>query len=92
MALAAASGIVDVLWWASRPYTAYQTEAVARGDVEATVTAIGTLQPRRYVDVGAQVSGQIKALHVALGDEVKQGDLLVEIEAMALHALEESPC
>lgn len=80
MALAAASGIVGVLWWASRPYTAYQTEAVARGDVEATVTAIGTLQPRRYVDVGAQVSGQITRLLVAPGTTVEKGALLVEID------------
>jgi macrolide-specific efflux system membrane fusion protein len=80
VALAAASGIVGVLWWASRPYTAYQTEAVARGDVEATVTAIGTLQPRRYVDVGAQVSGQITRLLVAPGTTVEKGALLVEID------------
>lgn len=80
MALAAASGIVGVLWWAGRPYTAYQTEAVARGDVEATVTAIGTLQPRRYVDVGAQVSGQITRLLVAPGTTVEKGALLVEID------------
>ncbi len=32
------------------------------------------------MSVGAQVSGEIKALHVALGDEVRQGDLLVEID------------
>ncbi|MBV7418772.1 efflux RND transporter periplasmic adaptor subunit [Comamonas sp. CMM03] len=80
VALAAASGIVGVLWWASRPYTAYHTEAVARGDVEATVTAIGTLQPRRYVDVGAQVSGQITRLLVAPGTTVEKGALLVEID------------
>ncbi|MDH1702484.1 efflux RND transporter periplasmic adaptor subunit [Comamonas terrigena] len=80
VALAAASGIAGVLWWASRPHTAYQTEAVARGDVEATVTAIGTLQPRRYVDVGAQVSGQITRLLVAPGTTVEKGALLVEID------------
>src|SRR5690606_6865168 len=41
----------------------------------------GTLQPRDYVDVGAQVSGQLKILHVDVGSEVKQGDLLAEIDA-----------
>jgi len=80
VALAAASGIAGVLWLASRPHTAYQTEAVTRGDVEATVTAIGTLQPRRYVDVGAQVSGQITRLLVAPGTTVEKGALLVEID------------
>jgi len=80
VALAAACGITGVLWWVSRPHTAYQTEAVARVDVEATVTAIGTLQPRRYVDVGAQVSGQITRLLVAPGTTVEKGALLVEID------------
>ena len=35
-----------------------------RGDVEQTVTALGNLQPRDYVDVGAQVSGQLKRINV----------------------------
>ena len=58
----------------------YETIAVGRGTVEAHVTAIGTLQPRRYVDVGAQVSGQVTRLHVQPGTEVKKGQLLVEID------------
>jgi membrane fusion protein, macrolide-specific efflux system len=59
----------------------YTTEAVARGDIENLVTATGILQPRDYVDVGAQVSGILKKLHVEVGDEVKVGDLLAEIDA-----------
>lgn len=53
---------------------------VRRGNIEALVTATGVLQPRTYVDVGAQVSGQLETLHVQVGDEVKQGDLLAEID------------
>ncbi|QKZ04405.1 MULTISPECIES: efflux RND transporter periplasmic adaptor subunit [Pseudomonas] len=53
---------------------------VARGNIESSVTALGTLQPRQYVDVGAQASGQIRTLHVEVGDTVKQGQLLVEID------------
>src|SRR5690606_24427077 len=41
----------------------------------------GILQPRDYVDVGAQVSGQLKTLLVEVGSEVKKGDLLAEIDA-----------
>lgn len=41
---------------------------------------MGTLQPRRYVDVGAQVSGQVNRLYVEPGDEVERGQLLVEID------------
>jgi len=53
---------------------------VTRGDIENSVTALGTLQPRRYVDVGAQASGQIRKIHVEAGDQVQEGQLLVEID------------
>ena len=56
------------------------TVTVTRGNIENSVTALGTLQPRRYVDVGAQASGQIRKIHVEAGDQVKEGDLLVEID------------
>ncbi|VVO19102.1 efflux RND transporter periplasmic adaptor subunit [Pseudomonas fluorescens] len=56
------------------------TVQVSRGDIESSVTALGTLQPRRYVDVGAQASGQIQKIHVEAGDQVKEGQLLVEID------------
>lgn len=56
------------------------TVAVTRADIESSVTALGTLQPRRYVDVGAQASGQIRKLHVEAGEPVRQGQLLVEID------------
>lgn len=53
---------------------------VERGAVEDSVSALGTLQPRDYVDVGTQVSGQLRTIHVGIGDQVKQGDLLAEID------------
>lgn len=56
------------------------TVQVTRGDIESSVTALGTLQPRRYVDVGAQASGQIRTIHVEIGAEVQKGQLLVEID------------
>lgn len=62
----------------------YATAVVSRGDIEDTVTALGNLQPRDYVDVGAQVSGQLKKLYVNLGDRVKQGQLLAEIDPRVL--------
>lgn len=68
------------IWWPGRGAPAYDTVPVARADIEATVTAIGTLQPRKYVDVGAQVSGQVNRLYVQAGDTVKKGQLLVEID------------
>ena len=68
------------LWWGSRSRVEYQSASVQRGDVESTVTAIGTLQPLTYVDVGAQVSGQITHLLVSPGAKVEKGALLVEID------------
>ncbi|MCK6188524.1 MULTISPECIES: efflux RND transporter periplasmic adaptor subunit [unclassified Pseudomonas] len=56
------------------------TVTVTRADIESSVTALGTLQPRRYVDVGAQASGQIRKIHVEAGDQVQEGQLLVEID------------
>ncbi len=58
----------------------FTTVQVRRGDIESSVTALGTLQPRRYVDVGAQASGQIRKIHAEAGDAVKEGQLLVEID------------
>ncbi|MFZ1990273.1 MAG: efflux RND transporter periplasmic adaptor subunit, partial [Alphaproteobacteria bacterium] len=68
----------------------YVTAQVSRGDIENTVTAVGNVQPKNYVDVGAQVSGQIKTLKVDIGDKVKQGDLLAEIDAQVQAAKVES--
>jgi macrolide-specific efflux system membrane fusion protein len=53
-------------------------------DVVDTVAAVGLIEPRDYVDVGAQVSGQIEVLHVALGDEVTKDTLLAELDARVL--------
>lgn len=57
---------------------------VSLGDVEDTVSAVGEIQPRDYVDVGAQVSGQIVNLPVNVGDEVQKGALLAELDASVL--------
>ena len=51
-----------------------------RGDIEASVTALGTLQPRLYVDVAAQVSAEIHRIAVAPGSVMKKGHLLMEID------------
>jgi macrolide-specific efflux system membrane fusion protein len=59
---------------------------VERADVEDSVTALGNLQPRDYVDVGAQVSGQLEKLHVDVGATVKKGDLLAEIDPQLQNA------
>ncbi|HWH88598.1 MAG TPA: efflux RND transporter periplasmic adaptor subunit [Pseudomonas sp.] len=74
--------VIAVAAWQVLPpgRDALATVQVSRGNIENSVTALGTLQPRRYVDVGAQASGQIQKIHVEAGDTVKEGQLLVEID------------
>jgi macrolide-specific efflux system membrane fusion protein len=64
----------------------YLTADVERSDIQNLVTATGILQPRDYVDVGAQVSGQLKKLLVVVGQQVNAGDLLAEIDATVYRA------
>lgn len=51
------------------------------GSIENSIVATGTLEPKHYVEVGAQVSGQVEHIHVEEGQNVKAGELLVEIDA-----------
>lgn len=53
---------------------------VSRADIESAVMATGTLQAHQQVDVGAQVSGQLKSLKVKLGERVRKGQLLAELD------------
>lgn len=59
---------------------AFQTAVVTRGDIEISVNAIAKMQPKTYVDVGTQVSGQLRVIHPDVGNVVKKGDLLAEID------------
>lgn len=60
--------------------TAYITAPAAHFDLEESVLATGILKAFKTVAVGAQVNGQLRTLHVALGDKVKKGQLLAEID------------
>ena len=71
---------------ASRNAAAPLLAQAQRGDVEDLVSATGTLQPRDYVDVGAQVSGQLEKIHVEVGSVVAEGDLLAEIDSTLYRA------
>ncbi|MCA1408088.1 macrolide transporter subunit MacA [Ensifer sp. IC3342] len=66
--------------YGSEPATAMITQVVTRGDIEDSVTAVGTLDAINSVDAGAQVSGQLKSLHVEIGDKVEANQLVAEID------------
>ena len=58
----------------------YLTAKAEIGDIENNVMASGKVKALNTVDVGAQVSGEVKRLYVDVGDEVQQGDLIAQID------------
>lgn len=56
------------------------TVTVTLGDIEENVTAQGKLEPKEFVDVGAQVTGQLQKIYVQIGDNVSAGQLLAQID------------
>lgn len=93
LALVLLAGGGAVYWLggsASNEEKAPSFAVVTRGPIEETVMALGALEPKDYVDVGAQVSGQIKKLYVDIGDSVKAGDLLAEIDPKVYQSLLEA--
>ena len=58
----------------------YRTQQAANGDVTRTVSANGTLNPVVLVNVGTQVSGTVKKLHVDYNDRVRAGQVLLELD------------
>jgi len=74
--------VAFIVWRAVRPAPPpiLATSPVTTGDVENTVVATGSLEAFKLISVGAQASGQIKSLKVQLGDKVKAGDLIAEVD------------
>jgi HlyD family secretion protein len=70
-------------WWAQRDGAAdvqYRTGKIERGNLLATVSASGAVNPVTQVSVGTQVSGQIKELYVDFNSLVKAGQLIAVID------------
>ncbi|MEW6640420.1 MAG: efflux RND transporter periplasmic adaptor subunit [Pseudomonadota bacterium] len=78
----AAGGWLMRHWFGPGPSANLLAASVTIGDVEQTVLATGTLKPARLVAIGAQVSGRLVALKVGLGQQVKAGDLIGEIDSL----------
>ena len=62
----------------------YTTEPVRRGDVVATVSATGRLQPTNQVDVGSELSGTVARVFVDDNDRVQKGQVLAELDLSRL--------
>nr|WP_323127482.1 biotin/lipoyl-binding protein [Moraxella osloensis] len=62
----------------------YITASVERSDIENSVMATGKIEGIKQVDVGAQVSGEVTKLYVEVGDTVKKGDVIAQIDPVTL--------
>jgi HlyD family secretion protein len=84
--LAAAGG--TAYWQQSQQRSAapsYVTEPAGKGDLTLTVTANGTLQPTRSVNIGSELSGTVLRVLVDVNDRVKKGQVLVELDTAKLN-------
>ncbi len=70
---------------ASSAAPTYITEPAARGDLTLTVTANGTLQPTRSVNIGSELSGTVLRVWVDVNDRIKKGQVLVELDTAKLN-------
>ncbi|MCI3131593.1 efflux RND transporter periplasmic adaptor subunit [Phenylobacterium aquaticum] len=84
--------LIKTLLFPAPPKNPFITAPATIGSVEQTVMATGTLEPVTLVSVGAQVSGQLTTLNVELGQTVKKGQLIGQIDSQpqenALHTAE----
>jgi len=88
--VAVAGAIGAYMYWAQQQKAnakpVYVTEDIKRGDLSLTVLANGTLQPTRTVNVGSELSGTVRNVRVDVNDEVKKGQVLVELDTDKLQA------
>jgi len=77
------------LWWwlatrAAAAAPSYTTQAVTRGNLTLHVSANGTLQPTRSINVGSELSGSVLRVLVDVNDRVRKGQVMVELDAAKL--------
>ena len=70
----------------AEPINHYETATAERGDLVVTISAVGTLEPLKTVDVGSEVSGTIAAVEVDYNDKVSVGQVLARIDTSKLQA------
>lgn len=78
-----------VYFWLNRDTTSsvtYETQPVEKGNLVMTVSATGTLEPIKTVEVGIEVSGTVKTVEVDYNDRVEVGQVLAEIDTSKLKA------
>jgi HlyD family secretion protein len=86
LALLLAGG--GIWWWQARKTAnaapSYNTQLVARGNLTLTVTANGTIQPTRSINIGSELSGTVLKVNVDVNDQIKKGQVLVVLDTAKL--------
>jgi len=87
--LAAALLLAGGTWWwlqrrAASALPLYSTQAVGRGDLTLLVTANGTIQPTRSINIGSELSGTVLKVNVDVNDQIKKGEVLVVLDTAKL--------
>lgn len=78
-----------LLWWFNRPQdpaAGFRTAPATLGALKEVITANGTLNPVRVINVGTQVSGTVSRLTVDFNDRVAAGQVLLEIDPRVYQA------
>jgi len=73
-------GVVAGVRYSRRGIVTVQTGRVARQDLTSLVTASGEVKPRKYINIGANATGELTEIPVKEGDHVRKGQLLARIE------------
>jgi HlyD family secretion protein len=86
LVLGVGSYVVTRIGESGAPSYHFVTQPLKRGDLRETVTATGTLKGRDSVDVSSQISGRVSRVLVDVNDEVKEGEVLAEIDPTQLES------
>jgi HlyD family secretion protein len=86
LALVGAASVGAIYWAGRQKQPQYQTVRVERGNIEASISATGTCNAEVTVQVGSQVSGNIKALYADFNTHVNHGQLVALIDPALFEA------
>lgn len=80
--------VVGIVYWqlqrVENAKPSYVTQAVVRGNLSLTVTANGTIQPTRAINIGSELSGTVLKVNVDVNDLITKGQVLVELDPAKL--------
>src|SRR5262244_3696268 len=86
VAVAISSTVGYSIFARNRGIIPVQAGRVVRQDLTQTVSANGEIKPKKYVNVSSNMMGRIIRLPVKEGDRVREGNLLVQLEAVQSEA------